>query len=73
MYIVCQALMTAHQKKNAILMKKLMTMEGLTQTQMDAMDTTEVSAHLWIMWLRKFSDTTVNFLQRLIVLLKLLF
>ncbi|EFO23388.1 hypothetical protein LOAG_05096 [Loa loa] len=38
-----EALMIAHQKKNAILMKKLMAMEGLTQTQMDAMDTTENS------------------------------
>lgn len=34
--------MAAHQKKNALLMQKLMASEGLTQTQMDAMDTTEV-------------------------------
>ncbi|VIO94812.1 Zinc finger in N-recognin family protein [Brugia malayi] len=38
-----EALMIAHKKKNAILMKKLMAKEGLTQTQMDAMDTTENS------------------------------
>ncbi|KAL3995662.1 putative zinc finger in N-recognin (UBR box) family protein [Acanthocheilonema viteae] len=38
-----EALLAAHQKKSAILMKKLMAMEGLTQTQMDAMDTTENS------------------------------
>ncbi|VDK86650.1 unnamed protein product, partial [Onchocerca ochengi] len=38
-----EALMAAHQKKSAMLMKKLMAMEGLTQTQMDAMDTTENS------------------------------
>uniref|UniRef100_A0A0R3RTL1 E3 ubiquitin-protein ligase n=1 Tax=Elaeophora elaphi TaxID=1147741 RepID=A0A0R3RTL1_9BILA len=38
-----EALLAAHQKKSAVLMKKLMAMEGLTQTQMDAMDTTENS------------------------------
>lgn len=30
-------------------MKKLMAMEGLTQTQMDAMDTTEVIVKYFIM------------------------
>uniref|UniRef100_A0A915PYR1 E3 ubiquitin-protein ligase n=1 Tax=Setaria digitata TaxID=48799 RepID=A0A915PYR1_9BILA len=39
-----EALLAAHQKKSAMLMKKLMAMEGLTQTQMDAMDTTESSS-----------------------------
>ncbi|VDK87628.1 unnamed protein product [Litomosoides sigmodontis] len=38
-----EALLAAHQKKSAVLMKKLMAMEGLTETQMDAMGTAENS------------------------------
>lgn len=40
--ILLQALLAAHKKKSASLMQKMMVREGLTQTQMDAMDTTEV-------------------------------
>uniref|UniRef100_A0A0M3IR17 E3 ubiquitin-protein ligase n=1 Tax=Ascaris lumbricoides TaxID=6252 RepID=A0A0M3IR17_ASCLU len=38
-----EALLAAHKKKSASLMQKMMVREGLTQTQMDAMDTTEKS------------------------------
>ncbi|VDM49852.1 unnamed protein product [Toxocara canis] len=38
-----EALLAAHKKKNASLMQKMMLREGLTKTQMDAIDTTQNS------------------------------
>ncbi|VDN07192.1 unnamed protein product [Thelazia callipaeda] len=39
-----EILLAAHQKKNALLMKKMMEIEGMTQTEMDAMETAENSS-----------------------------